>query len=86
MGLLSTGRVGFVVAATGAAHFVAPEAFASITEAAFPDDTATWVLRNGATETAVGLAMMAPPTRKLGVAALLGYVGWLGYRVANASS
>ncbi len=84
MGLLSTGTVGFAIAATGAAHFVVPEAFAGITQAAFPEDTATWVLRNGATETAVGLAMMAPPTRKLGVAALLGYLGWLGYNAANA--
>ena len=84
MGLFSTGTLGFVIAATGAAHFVAPEAFAGITKAAFPEDTATWVLRNGATETAVGLAMMAPPTRKLGVAALAGYLGWLGYNAANA--
>ena len=84
MGLLSTGKLGFVIAATGAAHFAAPEAFAGITKSAFPEDTDAWVLRNGATETAVGLAMMLPPTRKLGVAALLGYLGWLGYNAANA--
>ena len=83
MGLLSTGTVGFAIAVTGAAHFAAPEAFADITKAAFPDDTATWVIRNGATETAVGLAMMAPPTRKLGILGLVGYLGWLGYNVAN---
>lgn len=85
MGLLSTGKLGFLVAATGAAHFVAPEAFESVTKAAFPDDTAAWVLRNGATETAIGLAMMLKPTRKLGVLALFGYGGWLGYNAASAA-
>ena len=83
MALLSIGRLGFLVAATGAAHFAAPEAFEDVTRTAFPDDTAAWVLRNGASETAIGLAMMLPKTRKLGVVGLLGYVGWL---VANGLS
>jgi uncharacterized membrane protein len=86
MALLSTGKVGFLVAATGAAHFAFPEAFEGVTKTAFPKDTSAWVLRNGATETGIGLAMMLPPTRKLGVLALLGYGGWLGYNAANAQS
>ena len=86
MALLSTGKIGFLVAATGVAHFVKPEAFAELTAAAFPEDTQEWVKRNGAAETAIGLAMMLRPTRKLGVLALLGYTGWLGYTAANAQS
>jgi uncharacterized membrane protein len=86
MALLSTGKLGFLVAATGAAHFAAPEAFEDFTKAAFPDDTAAWVLRNGASEVAIGVAMILPPTRKLGVAALLGYIGWLAANVASVNA
>ena len=86
MALLSTGKLGFLVAATGAAHFVAPDAFEDVTKMAFPQDTSEWVKRNGATESAIGVAMMLKPTRKLGVLGLLGYVGWLGFNAANAKS
>ena len=84
MALLSLGKVGFLVSALGAAHFAAPEAFEEVTRTAFPENTADWVKRNGATEVAIGAAMMLKPTRKLGVAALLGYAGWLGYNAVNA--
>ena len=84
MALISTGKLGFVLAATGVAHFVVPDAFEGLTKAAFPQNTAEWITRNGATETAIGTAMMLGPTRKLGVLGLLGYVGWLGYNAANA--
>jgi uncharacterized membrane protein len=84
MALLSTGKVGFVVAAVGAAHFAAPDRFEELTRLAFPVDTKTWVVRNGATEIAIGTAMMLRPTRKLGLLALVGYTGWLGYNTANA--
>jgi len=86
MAKLSTGKIGFLVAATGVAHFVKPEAFTELTARAFPDDTQDWVMRNGAAETGIGLAMMLKPTRKLGVLALLGYTGWLGYNGAKAQS
>jgi uncharacterized membrane protein len=86
MALLSTGKIGFLVAATGIAHFAAPDAFEEVTKVAFPVDTKNWVVRNGATETAIGLAMMLRPTRKLGVLSLLGYTGWLGYNAANAQT
>jgi uncharacterized membrane protein len=86
MALLSTGKIGFLVAAVGAAHFAAPERFEELTKAAFPVDTRTWVIRNGATEVAIGASMMLKPTRTLGVLALLGYTGWLGYTAANAST
>jgi uncharacterized membrane protein len=86
MALLSVGKLGFLVAATGAAHFAAPEAFAEVTKVAFPENTQEWVKRNGASESAIGLAMMLKRTRKLGVLGLLGYTGWLGYNAAKAQS
>lgn len=86
MALLSTGKVGFLVAAVGAAHFAAPDRFEELTRTAFPVDTKTWVMRNGAAEVAIGASMMLKPTRSLGVLALLGYTGWLGYTAANANT
>ena len=74
-----TGKLGLLLTATGAAHFAAPALFEDVTKAVFPKDTADWVKRNGASETAIGLAMMLPKTRRLGVLGLLGYTGWLGY-------
>jgi len=84
MALISTGKLGFLLAATGVAHFVVPDAFEGITKAAFPKDTAAWVQRNGATEIAIGTALMLKPSRKLGLLGLLGYAGWLGYNAATA--
>ena len=86
MALLSAGKVGFLLTAFGAAHFAAPEAFEEVTKVAFPENTKDWVVRNGATEAAIGLAMMLKPTRKLGVLSLLGFTGWLGYNAVNAKS
>lgn len=86
MALLSVGKVGFLITALGAAHFAAPEAFEEVTKVAFPENTKDWVMRNGATEVAIGAAMMLKPTRKLGVLGLLGYTGWLGYNAVNAKS
>ncbi len=84
MALLSARKVGFLITALGVAHFAAPQAFEEVTRTAFPENTQDWVMRNGAAETAIGVAMMLKPTRKLGVAALLGYTGWLGYNAVNA--
>lgn len=78
-----SGKVGFLLAATGVAHFVVPDTFEEIIKPVFPKDTAQWVQRNGASETAIGVAMMVPATRKLGKLALLGYLGWLGYNAAQ---
>jgi uncharacterized membrane protein len=86
MALLSAGKIGFLLAGVGVAHFAAPEVFEDVTKAAFPENTKEWVTRNGAAETALGVAMMLKPTRKLGVLGLLGYTGWLGYNAVNARS
>jgi uncharacterized membrane protein len=86
MALVSTGKLGFLITALGVAHFAAPDKFEEVTKAAFPKDTQEWVGRNGAAEIGIGVAMMLKPTRKLGVLALLGYTGWLGYNAVNAQS
>lgn len=74
---------GIVLAATGAAHFVVPEAFEKITELPFPKDTRAWISRNGATELAVGAAIAYPKTRKVGLFGLAAYVLWLGGNIAK---
>jgi uncharacterized membrane protein len=83
MALLSLRTLGVLVAGTGAAHFARPDVFEQVTKTVFPDDTAEWVKRNGATEVAIGAALVLKPTRKLGVLGLLGYTGWLASRVAG---
>jgi uncharacterized membrane protein len=75
---------GIGLAATGVAHFIAPSAFEPITKPAFPNDTRDWVLRHGAAETAIGLAITLPATRKLGFAALGAYGAWLGANGAKS--
>lgn len=85
MALFSARKIGLGLAATGIAHFVAPDAFVGVTKSAFPHDTEEWVKRNGATETALGVALLLPKTRKLGVLGLLGYVGWLGFNASNVA-
>ncbi len=52
----------------------------------FPEDTTTWTYRNGACETAIGLALVSPPTRRLGLAGLAGYVGFLGYPAVKSKA
>lgn len=77
--------LGMGLAATGAAHFVVPEAFEGITKLPFPKDTKTWITRNGATELVVGVAIAYPTTRKIGFFGLGAYVGWLGFNIARNS-
>lgn len=77
--------LGIGLAATGAAHFVVPEAFEGITKRPFPKDTKDWISRNGATELAVGVAIAYPRTRKIGLVGLGAYAGWLGYNIAKNS-
>lgn len=76
---------GLGLAATGVAHFIAPSAFEAITKPAFPKDTDKWIMRNGASETAIGMAIALPATRKLGLAGLGVYGAWLGSRVAASA-
>ena len=71
------GGIGAVLAAVGLAHFAKPEAFESITSAAFSDNIRRHTLVNGGIETALGVGMMVPRTRKLAMAGALGYIGYL---------
>lgn len=75
--------VGLAVAGVGVAHFIKPEAFEEITGQAFPRDTRTHVYIDGAVETAIGLGLSSPKTRKLAVVGLLGYGAYLAGNVAR---
>ena len=72
---------GFGLLGMGLAHFAAPQPFEQLTATAFPTDTRRHVYINGAVETALGLGLLVPSTRKLASLASVGYVGYLG---ANA--
>ena len=80
----STRLLGLALAGTGVAHFVAPAAFEPISRKPFPQDTRRWILRNGATEVAVGLALAGGRTRKLGVVGLAAYGAFLASRMIAA--
>ncbi|MDV7241675.1 MULTISPECIES: hypothetical protein [Rhodococcus] len=71
---------GLAIAATGVAHFVAPQAFRGITTLVYPENTETWTFRNGVAETLIGIAIAVPRTRSLGWAGLAAYGAVLGMR------
>lgn len=75
---------GVTVAATGIAHFVAPRPFVALTKPMFTEDTEKWVQVNGATETAIGLALVDRRTRLYGLIGLLAYSAYLGDRAYAA--
>ncbi|MCF8608973.1 hypothetical protein L5G28_02175 [Gordonia sp. HY285] len=77
---------GVGLAATGVAHFVVPDAFRGITEAAFPDDAATALKINGGLETAIGTAIAVPQTRKIGFVGLGLYGAYLAVNIVKARS
>jgi uncharacterized membrane protein len=72
---------GLAVAGTGVAHFIKPELFASITEGPFPKDTDKFIKINGGLETAIGLGLALPQTRKLALGGLVGYGAYLAVNV-----
>ncbi|RFU40334.1 hypothetical protein DZF91_17640 [Actinomadura logoneensis] len=76
-------KAGIALAVTGAAHFAAPRLFEPISRAGFPHDTELWIKRNGATELALGLALVPRRTRRAGLVGVAAYFGWLGTRVAR---
>ena len=76
--------VGLSVAGAGVSHFVKPQLFESITKPAFPKDTQKHIYTNGGIETAIGLGLLLPKTRKLATIGTLGYVAYLaGNAVRN---
>ncbi|MFC0315968.1 hypothetical protein ACFQNE_13990 [Gordonia phosphorivorans] len=80
--LATLGGVG--IAATGLAHFAAPDAFRGITEQAFPKNTDRFLMINGAFETVVGALIAVPKTRKAGLIGLGLYGGHLTSNLALA--
>lgn len=74
---------GVGLAGVGAAHYVRPQLFESITVAAFPRDTRQHIYINGGIETALGLGLAARKTRKLALVGALGYLAYLAGNVAR---
>ncbi|MBM7368627.1 hypothetical protein [Gordonia hydrophobica] len=72
------------LAATGLAHFVAPDLFRGITAPAFPTNTDQALQVNGAIETAVGTAIAVPRTRRAGMIGLGVYGAYLAANMAKA--
>jgi uncharacterized membrane protein len=73
---------GLVLAGTGVSHFVVPQVYEGVTKAAFPTNTRQHVYIDGAIETAVGLGIASPKTRKF---ALIGLVLYLVYMAGNVA-
>ena len=72
---------GAALAAMGLSHFLKPEVFEKMSARAFPEDTGRHVYTNGTIETALGVGMVVPQTRKF---ALAGVVAYLMYLVVGA--
>jgi uncharacterized membrane protein len=74
---------GLAMAAIGVAHLVRPQLFESISAPAFPENTRQHIYINGGIETALGLGIAAPKTRKAALVGLVGYVAYLGVNAAK---
>ena len=72
---------GLAVATVGLTHFVRPDAYDSITRAAFPDDVRRHTYIDGGIETLIGLGLTAPRTRKAALVGLAAYAGFLGVSI-----
>ena len=74
---------GIGLALAGLAHFVKPDLFRGITATAFADDIDKHLKVNGSIETALGVGLIVPQTRKLATVGVIGYVLYLGANVAR---
>jgi uncharacterized membrane protein len=68
---------GVALAATGLSHFFKPQVYEKMTALAFPKNTRRHVYVDGAIETAIGVGLVAPQTRKFAYAGIAGYLGYL---------
>ncbi|CAM5664738.1 hypothetical protein MAUB1S_04944 [Mycolicibacterium aubagnense] len=73
--------IGFAL--TGLAHFVKPDLFKGITATAFPEDVNKHLKVNGSIETALGVGLIIPQTRKVATIGVAGYVLYLAANVAR---
>lgn len=83
--------VGTALTASGVAHLLRPQAFDWINQLAFEDNIRTHVLVNGSIETGLGLALLAPRTRRATYAAAAIYltyfnIGLLRKRASRVDS
>ena len=74
---------GLGVAGIGLAHFVSPQMFDSLTRLPFPRNTRRHTYIDGGIETALGLCLAVPKTRKLAVVGTIGYGAYLAGNVAR---
>ena len=74
---------GLGVAGVGLAHFVSPQIFDSLTRQAFPRNTRQHIYIDGGIETALGLGLAVPKTRKLAVVGTIAYGAYLAGNVAR---
>lgn len=74
---------GLTLAGAGISHFVKPALWESLTVQAFPRDTRKHTYTNGGIETALGLGLAVPKTRRLAAIAGIGYVTYLGAALAR---
>ncbi|MBU3751385.1 MAG: hypothetical protein FGM52_13240 [Mycobacterium sp.] len=74
---VKTPGLGVALAVTGLSHFAKPQLYETMTAQAFPTNTRRFVYLNGAIETALGVGLVAPKTRKFALAGLGGYLGYL---------
>jgi uncharacterized membrane protein len=74
---------GIGLALAGLAHFVKPDLFRGIVTMAFPSDIDKHLQINGSIETALGVGLIVPQTRKLATVGVIGYVLYLGANVAR---
>lgn len=76
--------IGVALAATGLSHFVKPALYEKMTAVAFPNNTRRHVYIDGAIETAIGVGLVAPQTRKFALAGIAGYLGYLIFGVVRS--
>lgn len=74
---------GLALAGTGLSHFVVPQVYEGLTKSAFPTNTRQHIYIDGAIETAVGLGIAAPKTRKLALGGLAAYGLYMAVNVAR---
>jgi len=74
---------GLSLAGAGLSHFVAPQLYESMMKHVFPRDIDRHIKINGTIETALGVGLMVPKTRKLAAVGGLGYIAYLGVNAAR---
>lgn len=74
---------GLALVGAGLAHFATPQLLEPFVKPVFPRDTDRHMKTNGTIETALGVALLVPKTRKLAAIGGLGYVVYLGVNAAR---